>query len=397
MQKTCLASAGCLLVAVAASFGAFTESYKKDEYRPICNGLSPDRRFFIATHGEGGLGYDNFHLYLFDTLRGNKVGVLEEIRNTLDTSPGAFAALWDNDSSEVTIVYRINEHAPLKSMTYRIDKGRAFPLSQNPVDIGRKQLDQVENVSTWLITAEKMERMTDDLDKAKEELAASRRELSEAKERQGNLEASLAAAGRGTSGSRVEPRQESRTREGVRIAVVQLHELTGFLEKKADARRSVPAELDPKRNPDLEKRLEEFNRLQSELRRQINVLRARDVADRAEAAAAQGRPFDEGIIGSGPPWAANPMDFADDPKVKELQSQLKPLQKSLSAYFMSRKSADRDAVLEQARQIVRDYAGDKYDIVYDSFHGTTFFADNFVVPRGATVVDITQAVMASLK
>ena len=64
---------------------------------------------------------------------------------------------------------------------------------------------------------------------------------------------------------------------------------------------------------------------------------------------------------------------------------------------MSRKPADRDAVMEQARRSVMEFSGDKYDIVYDSFHGTTFFADNFVVPRGATVVDITQAVIASLK
>ncbi|SRR5579883_777930 len=80
-------------------------NYKPNEYVVIVHGRSPNGRYSIASHGEGEFGYDNFHLYLMDAHTGNKIGPLEEIKNTLDTGAGAFYAKWSADSSRVSITY----------------------------------------------------------------------------------------------------------------------------------------------------------------------------------------------------------------------------------------------------------------------------------------------------
>ena len=61
-----LAISATLLFLASTAFA--TSNYKAgaDEYATISNGISPDRKLAIATHGEGELGYDKFHLYLFD-------------------------------------------------------------------------------------------------------------------------------------------------------------------------------------------------------------------------------------------------------------------------------------------------------------------------------------------
>jgi hypothetical protein len=127
-------SATLLLVSTAA-LATFNYDYGADEYVAISNGISPGRKLAITTHGEGEMGYEEFHVYLFDALTGKKIGPLEEIVETLDTGAGAFGAKWARDSSEVTIIYRVDRHAPLKSMTYRLAKGRAIALAKTPVDV----------------------------------------------------------------------------------------------------------------------------------------------------------------------------------------------------------------------------------------------------------------------
>jgi len=98
--------------------------YKPDEYAQIDGGLSPNDQYSIRAHGEGDLGYDNFHLYLFDAKSGKRIGPLEEVTNNLDTSPGAIGAQWSDDSRFVSITYRIDRRA-LGEVRYRIEKGRA--------------------------------------------------------------------------------------------------------------------------------------------------------------------------------------------------------------------------------------------------------------------------------
>ena len=124
-----------LTLAAVTAWATSNYEYGADEYVTIYHGISPDDKLAITTHGEGYLGTDHFHVYLFDAIAGKKIGPLEEIKDVLDTEAGAYAALWKKDASEVAIVYRVDRHAPLKAMSYRLGKGRAFPLTRQPVDL----------------------------------------------------------------------------------------------------------------------------------------------------------------------------------------------------------------------------------------------------------------------
>jgi len=124
-----------LLIVTTTAFATFNYEYGSDEFVTISNGIAPNGKLAITTHGEGDMGYDHFHLYLFNAEVGKKIGPLEEIVEILDTGAGAFGAKWSNDSSEVTIVYRVDRHAPFKSITYRFSKGRAIPATKHPVDV----------------------------------------------------------------------------------------------------------------------------------------------------------------------------------------------------------------------------------------------------------------------
>jgi hypothetical protein len=123
------------------SFALATSNYEygPDEYVTIASGISPDGKFAITAHGSGDMGYDNFHLYLHDALTGKKIGPLEEVKETLDTGADAFAAKWSKDSQEVTIVYRVDRHEPLKAVSYRIATRRAQRI-KGPFDVKSDEL-----------------------------------------------------------------------------------------------------------------------------------------------------------------------------------------------------------------------------------------------------------------
>jgi hypothetical protein len=140
--KNLILSVAMLMLGSTAAFATFNYEYGADEYVTISNGISPDHKLAITAHGEGEMGYDNFHLYLFDAVGGKKIGPLDEITETLDTGAGAFGAKWAKNSSQVTIVYRVDRHAPLKAMTYRLAKGRAIPATRKPVDVQDEELNQ---------------------------------------------------------------------------------------------------------------------------------------------------------------------------------------------------------------------------------------------------------------
>ena len=93
------------------------------QYTSVFYGISPDRRFAIACH-------QDFKVYLFDALSGRKIGRLEEIDDAI--GPCDFIAKWSSDSQCATIFYRVSRHDPIitKSMTYRIERGRAIPLGK---------------------------------------------------------------------------------------------------------------------------------------------------------------------------------------------------------------------------------------------------------------------------
>jgi hypothetical protein len=128
-----------LLFAASSACATSNYEYGPDEYVTVSNGISPDGKFAITAHGGGELGYDNFHLYLTDAISGKKIGPLEEIVDTLDTGADAFAAKWSSNSQQVTIVYRVDRHAPLKAVSYRI-VGRRARRVKGPFDVNSDEL-----------------------------------------------------------------------------------------------------------------------------------------------------------------------------------------------------------------------------------------------------------------
>ena len=117
-----------LFAGVAGSvFATNNHEYGPFEYVVINGGLSPDHKYSLAAHGEGDLGYENFHIYLMNAVTGKKIGPLEEIKDTLDTAAGAFSAKWSRNSAEVAIRYRIDRREAVE-VRYRIAKGRAYRL-----------------------------------------------------------------------------------------------------------------------------------------------------------------------------------------------------------------------------------------------------------------------------
>lgn len=124
---------------ISCALATSNYEYGPDEYVTIANGISPDGKFAITSHGSGDMGYDNFHLYLHDALTGKKIGTLEEVKETLDTGAGAFAAKWSKDSQEVTIIYRVDRHEPLKAVSYRIAGRRARSI-KGPFDVKSEDL-----------------------------------------------------------------------------------------------------------------------------------------------------------------------------------------------------------------------------------------------------------------
>ena len=114
-----------LLLPVISVRATSNYEYGPDEYVTITKGISPDGKIGITAHGSGELGDENFHLYLTDAGTGKKIGALEEIKEFLDTAANAFAAQWSSDGQQVTIVWRVDRHEPLKAISYRIAGRRA--------------------------------------------------------------------------------------------------------------------------------------------------------------------------------------------------------------------------------------------------------------------------------
>jgi hypothetical protein len=126
---------------LASSFALATSNYQYGpaEYVTVANGISPDGKYAITAHGSGELGYDNFHLYLTDAVTAKNTGPLEEIVDTLDTAAYAFSAKWSRDSKQVIVIYRVDRHAPLKAVSYRVTGRRARRI-KGPFDVKNDEL-----------------------------------------------------------------------------------------------------------------------------------------------------------------------------------------------------------------------------------------------------------------
>jgi hypothetical protein len=129
--RSLLAAAALVLLGITlfsdSAYATSNYTYKPDEYVVIVDGRSLNGRYSIASHGDGEDGYENFHLYLMDTMTGKKIGPLEEIKDTLDTGTDAFYAKWSADSSQVSITYRVDRHVAVM-VRYRIANRRAYRI-----------------------------------------------------------------------------------------------------------------------------------------------------------------------------------------------------------------------------------------------------------------------------
>jgi hypothetical protein len=131
-----------LFLPMVCALATWNYEYGDNEYVTIANGISPDKKIAVTAHGKGELGYENFHLYLTDNATGKKIGPLEEIKEFLDTGAGAFGAQWSRDGQQVTIVWRVDRHEPLKAISYRI-VGRRAEKIKGPFNV--KDGDALEN------------------------------------------------------------------------------------------------------------------------------------------------------------------------------------------------------------------------------------------------------------
>ncbi len=127
LRSAAILGIACFLFTLSAQ-ATSNHEYGPDEYVTVVDGKSPDAKYAIATHGEGDLGYDNFHVYLMDAGKDKKIGPLEEIADTLDTGADAFYAQWTKDSGEVAIRYRVDRHEAME-VKYKIAARRATLIS----------------------------------------------------------------------------------------------------------------------------------------------------------------------------------------------------------------------------------------------------------------------------
>jgi hypothetical protein len=126
-------------VSISPAYATSNHSYGKHEYAIVDGGLAPNKRFSVASHGEGDYGYDNFYLYLMAEPRHNKLSRLDGVGpELLDTGPDAYEAKWSADSRHVVVYYRADRHHGVMRL-HRIENRRAYWIT------GPALLDTVVN------------------------------------------------------------------------------------------------------------------------------------------------------------------------------------------------------------------------------------------------------------
>ena len=105
-------------------------TYAKDEYAVIRDGLSPDKKMSLASHGNGDGGNENFHLWLMAEPAHRKLMRLPGIGpdGILDTGPNAYHAFWSADSHHVAVTYRSERHV-VELNLYEVEGRRARLMS----------------------------------------------------------------------------------------------------------------------------------------------------------------------------------------------------------------------------------------------------------------------------
>jgi len=119
-----------LVLAITPAHATDNHEYAKGEYAIISDGLAPNKRLSLASHGEGELGDGNFHVWLMAEPAHRKIMALADISsdNNLDTGPDAYHAQWSADSRRVAVSFRRGRHE-VQLNIYDIDGRRAHLIS----------------------------------------------------------------------------------------------------------------------------------------------------------------------------------------------------------------------------------------------------------------------------
>jgi hypothetical protein len=119
--------AAMLALATAPVRATDEHQYARGEYAIIRDGLAPDKRTSLASHGDGDGGYDNFHVWLMAEPAHRKLMALDDINARLDSGPNAYYAFWSKDSRRVAVTYRSDRHI-VELNLYQIEGRRAHPI-----------------------------------------------------------------------------------------------------------------------------------------------------------------------------------------------------------------------------------------------------------------------------
>jgi hypothetical protein len=132
-------------------------TYAKGEYGIIRDGLSPDKKMSLASHGDGDGGNENFHVWLMAEPAHRRIMRLSGIGpdGILDTGPNAYRTTWAPDSRHVAVNYRSDRHV-LELNLYSIENGRAHPISGSSLfrDVTSRNVGRDENFGHRVSTIE---------------------------------------------------------------------------------------------------------------------------------------------------------------------------------------------------------------------------------------------------
>jgi hypothetical protein len=105
-------------------------TYAKDEYGIIRDGLAPNKRTSLASHGADENFKGEFHVWLMAEPVHRKLARLPGIGpdGILDTRPNAYHAFWSADSRHVAVTYRSERHV-VEFELYGVEGSRARRVS----------------------------------------------------------------------------------------------------------------------------------------------------------------------------------------------------------------------------------------------------------------------------
>jgi hypothetical protein len=107
-----------------------SHDYAPDEYAVIRDGLAPNKRMSLASHGADENFKGEFHVWLMAEPTHRKLARLPGIgpEGILDTGPNAYHAFWSADSRHVAVTYRSDRHV-VELNLYEIEGRRARLMS----------------------------------------------------------------------------------------------------------------------------------------------------------------------------------------------------------------------------------------------------------------------------